>query len=273
MGCADTVGRMDLSTAWTFHGRWQGQVVATAIHTGHDLRPEVAQAMVLPEDDRFREEDPFTDELSARIADRVVVHRSRFEVDLNRGPADAVYATPEQSWGMKVWHADALDPAIAEVSLGQRQEFYQELAARLDEIAARGPFVLFDVHSYNHRRHGPEAEPEPQADNPDINLGTGSMDRKKWAPVVDTFLSTMAEGMVDGRPLDVRENVKFQGAEMCRWVHERYPDTGCALAIEFKKIYMDEWTGQPHPEVIGQLADSLGRTAEALVPVLRGGLG
>jgi hypothetical protein len=28
-----------------------------------------------------------------------------------------------------------------------------------------------------------------------------------------------------------------------RFVHEHFPRTGCALAIEFKKFFMDEWTG------------------------------
>ena len=30
-----------------------------------------------------------------------------------------------------------------------------------------------------------------------------------------------------------------------RFVHERYPLRACAIAFEFKKFYMDEWTGLP----------------------------
>jgi len=48
-----------------------------------------------------------------------------------------------------------------------------------------------------------------------------------------------------GGKLDVRENVKFQGGNMPRWVHEHYPETGCAIAIEYKKFFMDEWEGEP----------------------------
>jgi hypothetical protein len=43
--------------------------------------------------------------------------------------------------------------------------------------------------------------------------------------------------------LDVRENVRFRGGELSRWVNQRYGDRGGALAIEFKKTFMDEWTG------------------------------
>jgi hypothetical protein len=52
----------------------------------------------------------------------------------------------------------------------------------------------------------------------------------------------------NGRHLDVRENIAFQGkGEQTRFVHARYPGQGCAIALEFKKFFMDEWTGEPDP--------------------------
>jgi hypothetical protein len=60
--------------------------------------------------------------------------------------------------------------------------------------------------------------------------------------------------------LDVRENVRFRGGHFAEWVHERFPDSGCALAIEFKKTFMDEWTGEPDSERIGWLARALAAT-------------
>jgi hypothetical protein len=50
-----------------------------------------------------------------------------------------------------------------------------------------------------------------------------------------------------GRHLDVRENIKFQGGYFPRWTHEHFPDSACVLAIEFKKFFMDEWTGKIDP--------------------------
>jgi hypothetical protein len=38
--------------------------------------------------------------------------------------------------------------------------------------------------------------------------------------------------------------VKFTGGYMSRWLNSRYPDRLICLAIEFKKIFMDEWTGE-----------------------------
>ncbi len=51
--------------------------------TPPDLRLEIAAAMTLPEADRFREEDPFTDLIAGAVESRMLTHRSRFEVDLN----------------------------------------------------------------------------------------------------------------------------------------------------------------------------------------------
>ena len=65
-----------------FVGPWTGPLVATSVHAGHDLRPEIAAAMTLPEADRFREEDPFTDLIAGAVESRMLTHRSRFEVEL-----------------------------------------------------------------------------------------------------------------------------------------------------------------------------------------------
>jgi hypothetical protein len=121
------------------------------------------------------------------------------------------------------------------------------LGALLDDVAARHDcFVLIDVHSYNHRRDGPDGAPSPQAEAPDINIGTFSMPRDQWAFLIDPLMVAMRGFDFNGRHLDVRENIAFQGkGEQTRFVHERYPGRGCAIALEFKKFFMDEWTGKP----------------------------
>jgi len=68
--------------------------------------------------------------------------------------------------------------------------------------------------------------------------------------------------------LDVRENVRFKGGYLTQWVHERYPDRGCALAVELKKVYMDEWTGQPDDQHLRQLVSAF----SGAVPIMLGAL-
>lgn len=224
-------------------------VIATAIHDGHALDPEIAARMALPEDGRLREEDPFTGQAIAALPCHVIPQRSRFEIDLNRALEDAVYLTPEQSWGLEVWK-QAPDGELLERVRDYHRSFYAMLGNLLDGIAKRhGSYVVLDVHSYNHRRDGSDAAPTPQEDAPDINIGTISMPREDWAWLMDPLLEAMAGFDFNGRKLDVRENVAFQGrGELTRFVHQRHPGQGCAIALEFKKIYMDEWSGQPDPD-------------------------
>jgi N-formylglutamate deformylase len=235
------------------------RVVMTAIHAGHDLRPEVADLVLVDEATRLREEDPFTDRLAV-AGTRVTVHRSRFEVDLNRPVEEAVYRDPEDAWGLSVWRRP-LPPPVVERSRALYEEFYAVLADRLDRLAAR----VLDVHSYNHRRDGVVAS---RAENPELNVGTGSLDRRRWARVVDGFIDDMRARHVVGHPLDVRENVRFSGGHLSRWIHGRYPETGCALALEFKKVFMDERTGQPDDDHIAQLGEALAAVVPRLVELV-----
>jgi hypothetical protein len=245
--------RPEISPWWTLQ-RSDDAIVATAIHDGTELRPEVADLFVLPPDQRLREEDPFTGQAIVDVPTHVIAHRSRFEVDLNRAEADAVYLTPDQCWGLHAWRQAPGEALVAD-SRRMHRAFYAMLGQLLDEVAAaHGRFVVLDVHSYNHRRDGPHAAPMPQDDAPDINIGTHSMPREDWAFLLEPLMEAMRGFDFLGRRLDVRENVAFQGkGELARFVHQRHPRAGCAIAIEFKKFYMDEWTGEPDPRELGAM--------------------
>jgi len=254
---------------WTWHGDWAGRVAASAVHAGHDVRPDLAVLMSLDEATRLREEDPFTDEIAAGIASRVTINRSRFEVDLNRDRAGAVYRTPADCWDLEVWDTGELRSDLVEESALLHEAFYAELAEHLDRLAAHGPFVFFDVHSYNHRRDGADGPEAPSEENPEVNVGTGSLDRERFAPLVDTFMGALRRIETSTGRLDVRENVRFKGAHVARWIHERYPGQGCVLALEFKKTFMDEWTGEPDRERISELAKALAATVPAIEATLK----
>jgi N-formylglutamate amidohydrolase len=242
--------------------------VATAIHAGHDLRPSIAACSALDEATRLREEDPFTDRFTALGGPSVVVRRSRFEVDLNRSRADAVYQSPDDAWGLDLWR---VPPSSEELERSRRlyDEFYDTLGQQLDALAEHGPFVVLDLHSYNHRREGAHAPPAPREGNPEVNVGTGALDRARWSSVVDRFVETLATRTVQGHRLDVRENIRFRGGELSRWVAQRYAGRGCALAIEFKKVFMDEWTGEFDEQHVLELRDALISVVPALVEELQ----
>lgn len=214
-------------------------VLAVAIHNGHDLRPEVREIVKLSREERLREEDPYTGRLVDVAPSSFVVHRSRFEMDLNRHRDESVYLTPEEAWGLDVW-SEAPTPELVERSRESYDAFYAELYNTLGAIQRMwGQFIVLDLHSYNHRRAGADAAPADPKDNPVINIGTGSIDRELWAPVIDAFTAHLSEATLDGKRIDVRENVRFEGGYLSRWVHETFPGVGCAIAIEIKKVFMD----------------------------------
>ena len=246
------------------HGTPPVPVVATAIHAGHDLRADVQDLIALDEATRRREEDPFTDVVARGVDAHVVAHRSRFEVDLNRSRNECVYLRPDASWGLQVWSGAPPADVVAR-SRELHDAFYRSMARLLDPLAAHGPFVVLDVHSYNHRRSGPAAAAAPRADNPDVNVGTGSLDRRRFGPVVDRFIAALDGAEGGAGPLDVRENVRFEGAHLARWVHERYPGTGCALALELKKTFMDEWADEVDHAHLAALRDAIVGTVPSML--------
>jgi len=262
------------------HSRWMaagdpwtiveggGPIVACAIHAGNEVRSEALRHMAIRRRQRFVEEDPYTDQLTAVAETRVVVHRSRFEVDLNRPRDRAVYRTPGDAWGLTVWRA-TLPAAVRQRSLRLHDRFFAELGGVLARAGAGGrPFVVLDLHSYNHRRGGGGAPAADPAANPEINLGTGSLDRERWGGLVDRFSADLRTVDVGGRPLDVRENVRFRGGHLSRWVHATFPGQGCCLAVEVKKFFMDEHTGEVDESTWAGVHQALAATVPGLLDEL-----
>ena len=247
-----------------------GPVAAAAVHNGHELRPEVAAICKLTESARLREEDPYTGDWTALAPTRMVIFRSRFEVDFNRPRDKAIYRGPDEAWGLDLWQTPP-DEQIIKGSFEIYDAFYRDLYRVLDGLAQRyGRFVLYDIHSYCHRRLGPDAPPEPDEANPEINLGTRKIDRQYWSPVVDAFLTTLRKHNFGGRNLDIRENVKFGGGHLSAWVQEMFPGRGVALAVEVKKFFMDEWTGTPDVAMQSEVSRALAATVPAVTEALTG---
>ena len=237
---------MEQAVIWELY-QGHSPLVATAIHNGHALRTEVAEIVALSRSERLREEDPFTGQWTSLTDTRLIGLRSRFEVDLNRPREKAVYLEPEDAWGLQVWQERPPKEVVSR-SLLQYDAFYAEARRLFLELQRNfGRFVVFDLHTYNNRRQGPRGPAADPELNPEVNVGTGSMDRERWAPIVDRFIADLRAFDFLGRQLDVRENIKFQGGYFPRWTHANFPDSACVLAIEFKKFFMDEWTGQLDP--------------------------
>lgn len=253
--------------AWSFEVG-DGPVIATAIHSGHEVRPEVAEWMHVDEADRLREEDPLTSFWTSVGDSSIQVYRSRFEMDLNRPREKAIATAPDDSWGLRVWR-EPLPRRIVEESLDQYDRFYREVAGLLDNLLRRWSSILvLDLHSYNYRRSGPDSPAESVVGNPEVNVGTGTMDRDRWSTLIDTFLAALRRQLFRNRPLDVRENVKFMGGYFPEWLHTRYPGRVCVLSLEFKKFFMDEWRGTANIPALEELRIALRNSTNETRPEL-----
>ena len=111
-------------------------------------------------------------------------------------------------------------------------------------------------------------EPGP-CRSPQVNIGSGTMNRERWAPVVDRFLNDLRSFDFPGGSLDVRENVKFLGGNPGRWAHENFPQSACVISVEFKKFFTDEWTGEPDPKLVNGIGAAPGWTVTGLLESLQ----
>ena len=245
-------------------------VVAAAIHNGHRVRQEVSVLMAIDENQRLREEDPFTGKLTGIADNSVTVFTSRFEVDLNRARESAVYREPADAWGLEVWKETLADEIVAR-SLAVYDSFYCEMQRICSGLERSfGRFVVLDLHSYNHRRRGPDAPADDPEGNPEVNVGTGTMTKRDiWAAVVEGFMDDLRAFDYLGRNLDVRENVKFRGGDLARYIHETFPDSGCVLSVEFKKFFMDEWTGAVDDKQFSAIRGALRSTLPGIMRTLK----
>ncbi|SEN44810.1 N-formylglutamate amidohydrolase [bacterium A37T11] len=222
--------------------QYPSPVIAAAIHDGHWMDDEFRALSLLSEHQRMQEEDPYTDFLTDLPVNRIVVEVSRFQTDLNRPREKALYLKPEDAWGLQLWK-NLPTEEMQKKALVFYDGFYEQMGFLLKKIIGEyGGFVLLDIHSYNHRRQGPEVS-APEQDNPEINLGT-AYNREKWRPLTALFMASLAEPEIQGKHPDVRENIKFKGGWLSQWVNAHYGHAGCVFSVEFKKTFMDEWTGR-----------------------------
>lgn len=246
--------------------RGESPLMGVALHHGHEMRSEVLTMTNLDEATRLREEDPYTGELIDFAPTRCVVRRSRFEMDLNRPREGAVYREPEDAWGLEVWNAP-VSQSLIDASIQQYDHFYATLFDVLASLErAFGSFVVYEVHSYNYRRGGPQAAADAPA--PLVNLGTGQMNRRMWKGVVEAFTRSLGRQSFQGEPIGVGENVCFKGGHFSRWVREQFPRSGCVLSIEVRKSFMDEWTGEVDSEALGELRNALAATVDPVLEAL-----
>lgn len=235
---------------------------AFAIHDGHHVDEDLDMFMELEESERLREEDPYTAIIAELPFNRFISLTSRFQLDINRIEEDAVYLQPKQAWGLTVFRED-LPPQLVPELYKRYREVYRTIDQLIQKTIDRhGFFVIYDIHSYNAKRLEPN-EIVDTTRNPQINLGTAYIN-PKWQELIQRFVTALQEQFLDGQPVDIRKNVKFKGGYLSQYINKRFGEKGCMLSIEFRKDFMDEWTGQVYPEKLYQCKQLLLTTVKLL---------
>jgi hypothetical protein len=246
----------------------ESPIISAAIHNGHYFEKKLEQLSALSDSDRLREEDPYTGQWTKLTKNRIVANFSRFAVDLNRPREKCIYLDPEDAWGLNLWHTKPSKEILDQILL-LYDEFYKTVSSGITDLLNKYTrIVILDLHSYNHRREGPDSPPADPQLNPEINVGTGKMDRTFWAPVVDRFIADLRQYPFFGRSLDVRENVKFRGGHFSNWLHKNFPLKVCCMSIEFKKFFMDEWTAAPDEKQLKEIYLLLKSTLPGLLDTI-----
>ncbi|WP_017323933.1 flavohemoglobin expression-modulating QEGLA motif protein [Synechococcus sp. PCC 7336] len=223
--------------------------LCTAIHAGHRLRPDLEEICAIDEQERLREEDPYTDTAIESFPIALVARDSRYEYDLNRSPEECLY---EVAWGKQVWQ-QPLDEAQRQTSQERHSRYYRILEALITQIQQRfGGCLAIDVHSYNWQiRQYEEA--------PIFNLGTAQLNLRRWSKLLKVFEEGL--GAIDLPNLDttVARNQVYRGQGFqAKFIGDRFP-VAPVIPLEIKKVFMDEKTGEVFPLAIESLRQGLHR--------------
>jgi N-formylglutamate deformylase len=223
----------------------------TAIHAGNRIRDELRDAVAVTPADQYREEDPGTEKFIKDFPIQIIALDSRFEYDLNRSSDRAVYLTPDMAWGLTVWNRPLTKEEI-NISLAKHQEFHQLMDIVTDFLVQQNNHAyIFDVHSYCYQR---EEQLRWYVDRkPVINLGTEAINQNIYGESIKNFRNHLSQISVDERLISVAENDVFKGGYLARRLCARNHDRLAVLAIEFKKIFMDEWAGEFYPAIFDDL--------------------
>lgn len=253
---------MKLSADFNF--AYDTPIVATAIHNGHLLSKPIKDNIGINQETQLQEEDPFTEHFTSIVNNRIIVHTSRFQVDLNRTCDKCFYQKPEDAWGLKV-RKEQLPKFVIEKCQNSYNEFYSSVKQYFEMMEDKfGVFIILDIHSFNHKRDGIDSPPADPKEIPDIIIGTSNM-RSMWDDLVDKFQHKLEEHNYFGRKLTVGRNIRFPGGAFPRWIHDNFPKSACCLAIELKKTFMCEWTSLLDLSALRSLREALASTLPLLM--------
>ncbi|WP_440875001.1 flavohemoglobin expression-modulating QEGLA motif protein [Thalassotalea sp. PLHSN55] len=218
-------------------------LICAAIHNGHNLRAELNKAFLLSTQERFYEEDPYTDELISSFPIQLIGNDSRFEYDLNRAKTLSTYF--KTAWNKQVWQKPLTQKQRA-TSHAKHQAFYNVLEAIVSVIEQQySNAIVFDIHSYNYKRI--------EQNTPTFNIGAGQIDVERWGKVVGQFERQLNKINLPNIDVRAATDEVFHGRGYLISHINAHFDNTLVLPTEVKKVFMDESSGEVYPLVLEEL--------------------
>lgn len=234
-------------------------IICAAIHNGHKLRSDLEKSFLLTSEERFYEEDPYTDELISSFPIQIIGNDSRFEYDLNRAKTLSTYF--KTAWDKQVWQKPLTQKKRAK-SHNKHQAFYNVLEAIVTVIEKQfNNAIVFDIHSYNYKRI--------EKDTPTFNIGGSQIDVERWGNVVNQFEKQLNKIELPNLNVRAATDEIFQGRGYLITHINAHFDNTLVLPTEVKKVFMNEASGEVYPLVLEELKagfkNSLSETAAFFV--------
>jgi len=223
--------------------------INTAIHAGHAVREEIAGKILLNENERKYEEDPYTGDMLVSFPIVLQGLDSRYQYDLNRPPDKCIY---EEAWGKKVW-STPLTAKERKESLSLHNSYYRILHILLTVLEKKySSCIIYDLHSYNYQRL--------KTDTPLFNIGTHYINNGFYQSVLDHLkkqLLTMKFPNIENR---VAFDEVFTGkGYQSSYIHKNHEKSLC-ISLEIKKMYMAEKRGELYPSTLKKFTEALKQT-------------
>ncbi len=223
-------------------------MVCTAIHDGHTLPEALRPKMLLSATERTYEEDPHTGEIISSFPITLIALDSRYAYDLNRVPIDCTYDT---AWGKQVWK-NALNRVEQQQLREYHASYYRILKGILNQLVQHfSGCIVYDLHSYNHIRVGTQA--------PLFNIGTHTIAGDFYQPLLDHLSQSLEAISLPGTTNRIAFDEVFQGkGYQAAFIKKHFTTIPC-IALEIKKAFMDELSGQAYTPIIEALRNGITR--------------
>ena len=258
-------------SAWWTMQRGASPVVGTAIHDGHALPPGFAAGMAIARRGAACARRIPTRSSSSATCPTASSCISRASPSISTGIATAaIYLKPEQSWGVQVFSQPPSADLVRQ-AMRIHDRLLRDLRTFLRQLEEQfGRFV---------RPRRPQLQPPPR------RTGRPAGQRRSDAAGQHRHLLDGPAALgACGRSVH-RAAARVRVPRPSRWTCARtspsrgaasrpasfttsFPRTGCAIAVEFKKFFMDEWTGEADPEALDAIRAMIRSTLPLLEEIL-----